>query len=155
MFRQNQRGHGCFNRYGNSTLFISPPGFPRIFICKGNLVMMTPNQCQERIWRDIKWWAWDGSGRLPGVELQRMYLQELQCKGKWGLFLAREQILKGVFLSKGYYSGKLVLMGGSSSNQSKGVMQGLMWSLYLLTWEHWVGVWYVHYFCFSNYYSWW
>lgn len=30
------------------------PGFPRAFICRGNLVMMTPNQCKERIRRDVK-----------------------------------------------------------------------------------------------------
>lgn len=30
------------------------PGFPKAFICRGNLVMMTPNQCEERIQRDVK-----------------------------------------------------------------------------------------------------
>lgn len=30
------------------------PGFLRAFICRGNLVMMTPNQCEERIQKDVK-----------------------------------------------------------------------------------------------------
>lgn len=50
----------------------------------------------------------------------------------------------------------VVLTGESSDNQSNSVMKRLMWSLYLLTWEHWVGIWYVYYFWFSNDYScWW
>lgn len=50
----------------------------------------------------------------------------------------------------------VVLTGESTDNQSNSVWKGLVWSLYLLTWEHWVGIWYVYRFCFSNDYScWW
>lgn len=119
-FRQNQRGHGCFmdtETHYYLAVERGTPGFPRAFICRGNPVMMTPNLCEEKIQRDVKWWAWDGSGRLPEVELQRMYLQKLQHKGKWGFFLEKpdawEQILMGVFQSEEYYFGELWFWLGS------------------------------------------
>jgi len=30
------------------------PGFLRAFICRGSLVLMTPNQCKERLQRYVK-----------------------------------------------------------------------------------------------------